>query len=73
MLIEGRLLVILTRQISGAQKEQLPVYGRFKRDGEERRWTQIIDNTSESFCFKMTVDGEEVRSKEGYLFFNKEK
>lgn len=73
MLIEwmGRLLVILTRQILGACK--MPVYSRFKRDEEQRRWTRIIDNTSEPSCFKMTVDGEEVGSREGYLFFNKEK
>lgn len=51
----------------------MPVYSRFKRDEEQRRWTQIIDNTSEPSCFKMTVDGEEVGSREGYLFFNKEK
>lgn len=50
--------------------EQIPVYSWFKRDGEESSWTQIIDNTAEQFCFKVTIDGEEVGSRE-YLFFNK--
>lgn len=67
--MDGRLLVILTRQVLGEWKEQMPVYSRFKSHGEERSWTQIIENTSEQFCFKVTVDGEEVGSREGYLFF----
>lgn len=55
-----------------AWKGQMLVYGGFKRDGEERNWTQIIDNTSEKFYFKGAVGGKEVGSRE-HGCFSKEK
>lgn len=70
--VDKEVIGDFNKTILVAWKGQMPVYGGFKRDGEERNWTQIIDNTSEKFYFKGAVGGKEVGSRENGCF-SKEK